>query len=1378
MGLNLGCMREGNGPVGVIDIQVGSGTKRSLGDYWIHCTGDAHEHSNGTGMAIALQPYESIMQKCKDDLAGDHHQIWFQSASKTGSTAQDFFEKIAQGIQHIKDKVIKSLLVGSFKEVRAGGYEMVSIKLGRKDADKDSDCFAELSDHFFQGRTPDDFKRSHADNLHEFVYAPECRRELEAFLGHTRGESSLATFCALNVVATNEEVHDWLKSIIRASLALHHRTFYAASEHTAGLHLPGDYVYFDKQSPWIHTPATAASASCFSVGAHGISVLQLRESKSSERARFFTDAGDLYIFSAEKEEALAVKLKQFGEGIADKDHTAIQKEARNLSSLKPGRYRVAILASDKKDLTGKLKNALEGMSKSKRSSPRSKNVVWNTSGVLEPKIAGLFPGQGAQHFNMLRTLCIRFPKVRDWFDHLDASLIAVKGILPSLTIFPPAGGKNAADRDLLLQNLQCQEGGGAAVIISSLAISELLRSLGCNVDVLVGHSSGEISAMFVSDILRFGSKAALLETILSVNKKGAGGDARGEIPKGRFLAVTAPDETVLNAYIRKNAGDVFLAMENCPQQKVLFFPNGNYNELQADLVGLGVICIPLHFERAYHTELFEPEMPSILSVYDSFVFYPPATPVFSCINLDYFPQNPEEIKKWAAMNWTHAVKFQQACRILADRGVNIFLEIGPGSGLSGFVDNTLTGMGHKALAFDKEDRDSYILLLNALANLFVEGVNVDLYELFEDGAAVSPVATALSMETEEQTQAPARRWNISDRSRSLLVQRHLDLMNEYLATEARVLHLMLKKDARQSGSLPVPGGAAFPMIDSIISRDSRACICKRVISVRKDLFLQHHSFGRFNLKRSPNAMPLLVVPLAMTIEVMAEAACMLAPDGYVVSEIVGLKASRWMKVENDSLSITLEANLISGSIDNVLEVFVKVAEEGQPEQPYCTATVVLKDRYPQACEPMPFAAEVPASSRWDAEGFFEQCLFHGEAFSCIHRLLRIGKSEIEVDLVAPRKDMLFSGSEYPEFRTPAQLLDVPGHAAAYWKVEMGDKCFGLYPVSVSRIQFFGPPAAPLVQFIGRAVNKVNGTFMDTEVEVLNRDGSAVYMRISGFKTMYHKLEASLLRSCYWMGPNSYFCNEIMLDDPRIIGLEAGTVKGGFQEQEDGIWLLTLVYMYCNEKEKHDWRSLPAKGKRKVEWLLGRVAAKEIVRKWAFCMHGVYVLGPDIEIAYDTHGRPFAICPDLDRFGPLPDISITHSNMQAIAVAVSPGSKVGVDLEYFSGQTEKDRTASNRGLAIAFSDEELALIQEDGNFDLHSLVSAKEAATKAIGLGLLNNMKRWKIKRCSTNEVRIEAMEEEIPVMLQRTKERVVSYCILQKDVALRIKEETLTINHK
>lgn len=151
-------------------------------------------------------------------------------------------------------------------------------------------------------------------------------------------------------------------------------------------------------------------------------------------------------------------------------------------------------------------------------------------------------------------------------------------------------------------------------------------------------------------------------------------------------------------------------------------------------------------------------------------------------------------------------------------------------------------------------------------------------------------------------------------------------------------------------------------------------------------------------------------------------------------------------------------------------------------------------------------------------------------------------------------------------------------------------------------------------------------------------------------------------------------------------------------------------------EHETWQSLTASASRQHEWLLGRLALKDVVRAWA-SERGQTLEPSDIEIHIDDEGAPFARCAALSGVGGSPVISLSHNSGVVVAAAADPGALIGIDIEYADRKIDV--------VARALSETEQAFVDAEAASVLDILV-AKEAATKALGVGLGGGVSRWPV----------------------------------------------------
>lgn len=152
-----------------------------------------------------------------------------------------------------------------------------------------------------------------------------------------------------------------------------------------------------------------------------------------------------------------------------------------------------------------------------------------------------------------------------------------------------------------------------------------------------------------------------------------------------------------------------------------------------------------------------------------------------------------------------------------------------------------------------------------------------------------------------------------------------------------------------------------------------------------------------------------------------------------------------------------------------------------------------------------------------------------------------------------------------------------------------------------------------------------------------------------------------------------------------------------------------------DTETKTWLDLQANTARKMEWLLGRIVLKEAVSEYLLETQLTKITAKQIEITRTEAGAPGVVWTSENPL-PLPVISLAHTK-GVIVAAVASAEGVGVDVE------KADRLAPVVERVLTETEKKLF---DDGRISLLSAVVAKEAAAKAVGVGLGGDLRRWPI----------------------------------------------------
>jgi malonyl CoA-acyl carrier protein transacylase len=195
--------------------------------------------------------------------------------------------------------------------------------------------------------------------------------------------------------------------------------------------------------------------------------------------------------------------------------------------------------------------------------------------------------------------------------------------------------------------------------------------------VLAGHSLGEFAALTVAGV--FNEQDALRIVAL----RGAVMDdaARAGEPGG-MLAVRADTETA--AEVARAAG-LTVANENSPNQTVLAGPLDALERATDDLRERGLRGVQLPVSGAFHSQAMEPAAPLLRAALDDVTVGEPTLPVISCMTAKPFTDPRAELV--AAL--TRPVRWVSVLRALDWRGLDRFVEAGPGSVLTKLVRRTI-----------------------------------------------------------------------------------------------------------------------------------------------------------------------------------------------------------------------------------------------------------------------------------------------------------------------------------------------------------------------------------------------------------------------------------------------------------------------------------------------------------------------------------------------------------------------------------------------------------------------------------------------------------------------------------------------------------------
>lgn len=280
------------------------------------------------------------------------------------------------------------------------------------------------------------------------------------------------------------------------------------------------------------------------------------------------------------------------------------------------------------------------------------------------KTALMFAGQGAQTVGMGQDLAQAFPSAKAWFDRANAVLgydlaaICFHGPEPELT---------------KTENAQ------PGIFLVSWVAFELLKERvpGLRFEATAGLSLGEFTALTAAGAMSFE------DGLRVVRQRGRFMQEACEVTRGGMAAIIGLEEAPMRE-VCAQAG-VSLANLNCPGQLVI---SGPADEIQqaCDLAKAkgAKRALPLVVAGAYHSPLMATAQPRLEAELARVNLTAPGVPVIS--NVTAQPHEaPGSIRQRLVEQVTSSVRWEDSMRALLAQGFTRFIELGPGTALSGFM---------------------------------------------------------------------------------------------------------------------------------------------------------------------------------------------------------------------------------------------------------------------------------------------------------------------------------------------------------------------------------------------------------------------------------------------------------------------------------------------------------------------------------------------------------------------------------------------------------------------------------------------------------------------------------------------------------------------
>jgi [acyl-carrier-protein] S-malonyltransferase len=280
------------------------------------------------------------------------------------------------------------------------------------------------------------------------------------------------------------------------------------------------------------------------------------------------------------------------------------------------------------------------------------------------KTALLFAGQGAQVVGMGKDLAEKFPVAQAWFDRANAAL----GYDLAKVCFE---GPEA--------DLTKTENAQPGIFLVSWVAFQLLKEQvpALTFEATAGLSLGEFTALTAAGALSFE------DGLRVVRQRGKFMQEACDATKGGMAAIIGLDEAPTREVCA--AAGVVLANLNCPGQLVISGAAEKITKACELAKAKGAKrALPLPVAGAYHSPLMASAQPKLAAELAKVNLISPGWPVISNVTAQAHG-TPAEISARLVGQVCASVLWETSMRALLAQGFTRFIELGPGSALSGFM---------------------------------------------------------------------------------------------------------------------------------------------------------------------------------------------------------------------------------------------------------------------------------------------------------------------------------------------------------------------------------------------------------------------------------------------------------------------------------------------------------------------------------------------------------------------------------------------------------------------------------------------------------------------------------------------------------------------
>lgn len=950
-----------------------------------------------------------------------------------------------------------------------------------------------------------------------------------------------------------------------------------------------------------------------------------------------------------------------------------------------------------------------------RSRLRDKSGVFFTTTPLAlagGKLAFVFPGTGSFHLEMMRDLALTFDGVRQRFDDMEEAFAGFCDVAsPSEWLFSTSP-EHTLPLDEFKSFLPLLA--TASTYLASKVFADLLDTVGVVPDAVGGVGLGSFSAFHATHhdpkrrlvrilrdagriLLRLGQEGARTPLVqLTVSG----------IPTARLqqLAQRDPRRIVITQILSDDDSVLAVAPEKQTEVETAIRNGGGLSVAEPLLAPFNTGLAPLPIRRILE-DFFADKVASGAHI-----------PFYSCCAGAQGLIGPDMpgIVRGLTDQMMRPLDFRAMIGRMYDDGCRIFVEVGARGLLTPLIEKILKDRQEAVAVIPMHilHRSGGMQVGQALGRLAAQGVRLDYSGLRFFGHAKRlnfdvPVAdsAAASLTLRLPRELPVLRPELIDPS---------PFLGE--ASSAVVPSEQLRAVRREAPATGTP----FPLLARGCEEKFRSdgeLRLRCVLRVEEVPYFNDYAIGTALVSlTNPQLRGLTLFSVSSALELMSEAAKRLVPDLLLI-RIEHFRAQRWLSFDFGVLVLRAVVTLCPPEHDGTRRLRVRLTDDTDDQpQTAMEAQLVFAAALPEAPEPEEIPLAAPKPVDWRAKDIYPSRLFQGPLLRNVRHVRAWGFNGIDYELRMPARSTTVRYVRDPRFEAMPLLLDAALSGFQLWRSHERFHGAISLPFRCVSMHYYAAWIREGTR-LRATLRLVNVTPRSHQVDIVVSDQTGnVILEIRGWEEISGRASKELHN--FVMNPARYFITQplpaaiLPTPDAEIVGSLYVNDTPDFFVGNQELWLRALAEATLTPNEREDFAQMGGAPLRRLEWLLGRTAAKEAVRRALLSGYDLCAASADIAIWKDNLGKPHPLGDWQTRVGAPLDLTIAHTAGLILGAVTSKG-RLGLDVESVGRDLTEDFL---RGV-FTLEEQELATRAGDGPTAILRFWCSKEAISKALGTGI-------------------------------------------------------------